>query len=177
MAEPPWQQFRYCPRCGAPRAASGESPAPFRCEACEFLYFFNPATAVAALVVRDDGMALFIRRAKDPARGKLALVGGFVDVGESAEGALRREIREEVRLEIDDLRFLSSTPNQYRYAGTVYPVVDLMFSARAAGAPTAEALDGVESVHWLDPRAVDLEELAFPSMREALARYRAEPRR
>ena len=71
MSDTPWALFRFCPRCGA---AHGETPRPepFHCEACGFLFFFNPAVAVAALVVRDDGRALFIRRAKEPARGRLA---------------------------------------------------------------------------------------------------------
>ena len=172
MGTAPWEQFGFCPRCGVSRVSPAAGPAPFRCAACGFLYFFNPAVAVAALVVRPDGDALFIRRAKDPARGKLALVGGFVDPGENAERALVREVREEVGLEIVDLRFLSSSPNDYHYQGTTYPVVDLVFAATTLDHDRAEALDGVDSLTWLDPTTVPLEELAFASMREGVARYR-----
>jgi NADH pyrophosphatase NudC (nudix superfamily) len=173
MGAAPWQIFRFCPRCGAERASRPQSPAPFRCQACEYLYFFNPAVAVAALILRDDGRALFIRRAKDPAKGRLALVGGFVDIGESAEHALRREVREEVQLELDELRFISSHPNDYPYRDTIYPVVDLVFVARTSDHDRAAALDGVASFEWLDPDAIELEDLAFPSMRDAVTRYRA----
>jgi NAD+ diphosphatase len=173
MAAAPWHVFRFCPRCGAARNGASEHAAPFRCDACDFLYYFNPAIAVAALILREDGKALFIRRAKDPAKGRLAMVGGFVDVGERAEDALRREVREEVQLELDDLRFLSSHPNDYHYRDIVYPVVDLIFIARTRDHDRAAALDGVASFVWLDPGQVELEELAFPSMRDALTRYRA----
>ncbi len=177
MGAAPWQIFKFCPRCGVrARSSVSHGAAPFRCEACGFLYFFNPAVAVAALILRDDGKALFIRRAKDPARGRLALVGGFVDAGESAEHALRREVREEVQLELDEVRFLSSQPNDYHYQDVVYPVVDLVFIAHAPDHDRVSALDGVASFEWLDPRAVDLDELAFPSMRDALTRYRAAER-
>ena len=171
MGVAPWQAFRFCPRCGVERGLPAEAAA-FRCEACGFLYFFNPAIAVAALILRADGKGLFIRRAKDPAKGRLALVGGFVDAGESADNALRREVREEVRLELDDVRFLSSHPNDYHYQDVVYPVVDLVFVAHTSEHGRAEALDGVASFEWLDPHAVDLDDLAFPSMRDALTRYR-----
>jgi NAD+ diphosphatase len=157
MGAAPWRIFRFCPRCGVARARATDTPEPFRCAACGFVYFFNPATAVAALVLRDDGRALFI---------------GFVDPGESAEQALHREVREEVRLELDDMRFLSSRPNDYPYQGTIYPVVDLVFVAHARDPHEAAALDGVASVEWLDPYAVDLDDLAFESMRHAVARYR-----
>jgi 8-oxo-dGTP pyrophosphatase MutT (NUDIX family) len=165
LSDTPWALFRFCPRCGVPRAEPTTRPDPFRCDACGFLFFFNPAVAVAALVVRGDGRALFIRRASDPARGRLALAGGFVDPGENAEGALRREIREEVGLELTHLTFLSSSPNEYHYLGKT---ID-----EARPAP----LDGVASVEWLDPMAVDPEDLAFPSMRDGLRRYRAEQSR
>ena len=176
MAAAPWQMFRFCPRCGVARTTPSADAAPFRCEACGFLYFFNPAIAVAALILRDDGMALFIRRAKEPAMGRLALVGGFVDAGENAEQALRREVREEVRLELGQVQFLSSHPNDYRYQDIVYPVVDLIFTARAADHDTAVALDGVASLAWLDPHDIDIDDLAFPSMRDAVTRYRAADR-
>ena len=171
MGVSPWQAFRFCPRCGVERGLPDEATA-FRCAACGFLYFFNPAIAVAALILRADGKGLFIRRAKDPAKGRLALVGGFVDAGESADNALRREVREEVRLELDDVRFLSSHPNDYHYQDVVYSVVDFFFVARTSEHGRAEALDGVASFEWLDPHAVDLDDLAFPSMRDALTRYR-----
>ena len=186
MSDTPWALFRFCPRCGTPRAsttpvtnggAEGPTgPAPFSCEACGFLFFFNPAVAVAALIVRPDGLGLFIRRAKDPARGRLALVGGFVDPGENAEGALRREVREEVGVELDTLTFLSSSPNDYHYRGTTYSVVDLIF---AGTTPTAEAraLDGVAGLEWLDPFGVAIDDLAFRSMRDGVARYREITRR
>lgn len=173
MGAAPWQIFQFCPRCGVARASAPRHAAPFRCEACGFLYFFNPSVAVAALILRDDGKALFIRRAKDPAKGRLALVGGFVDAGESAEHALRREVREEVQLELDEVQFLSSHPNDYHYQGTTYPVVDFIFVARTLDHDRAAALDDVASVAWLDPHAIDVEDLAFPSMRDAVARFRA----
>jgi ADP-ribose pyrophosphatase YjhB (NUDIX family) len=173
----PFRLFRFCPRCGAHRGAPPEEPAPFRCGGCGLLYFFNPAASVAALVLDRDGRALFIRRGLEPARGKLALVGGFVDFGETAEAALRREVLEEVNLELGALRFLSSHTNEYRYEDVVYPVVDFFFVTRAANPARAAALDGVTAFAWMDPMTVDLADLAFPSMRRALEDYRRDQSR
>jgi ADP-ribose pyrophosphatase YjhB (NUDIX family) len=176
MSDTPWALFRFCPRCGTPRASATPDPEPFSCTSCGFLYFFNPAVAVAAIIVRRDGLALFIRRATDPARGRLALVGGFVDPDENAEGALAREVREEVGLELDTLTFVSSSPNEYHYRGTTYPVVDLIF-AGTTRQTEAQALDGVAALEWLDPFDVAIDDLAFQSMRDGLARYRESTRR
>ena len=146
---------------------------PFRCGACGFTLFFNAAGAVAALIVRSDGHALFIRRAKDPGKGKLALPGGFVDPGEDAETALAREVREEVGLELTALHYLSSHANKYLYAGVTYTDARSWSISPARVAPTVSArYDAVESVVWLDPDTVDRNEIAFESMRAALDVYR-----
>lgn len=163
----PSEHFHFCPRCGLKQAA----PPPgnsFACAACGFTFFFSAANATAAFVCRVDGKVLFIRRAKEPAKGKLAPPGGFVDIGETAEAAVRREIREEVGLELTDIRFLCSHPNQYFYRDVTYPVLDFFFTARPVAAENATALDDVESLCWLDPAEVSLDEIAFASMRAAL---------
>ncbi|HAM71213.1 MAG TPA: DNA mismatch repair protein MutT [Verrucomicrobiales bacterium] len=168
----PFRLFAYCPRCGIPR---GTREAPFRCAGCGFLYYFNPAVAAAAFLLAPDGRGLFIRRAKEPARGKLALAGGFVDIGETAEGGLRREVREEVGLEVENLRFLCSSPNVYLYQGVTYPVLDLFFVATAGAIESARALDGVAGLEWIPPGEVDPGELAFPSLRVALSALLGRP--
>jgi ADP-ribose pyrophosphatase YjhB (NUDIX family) len=146
---------------------------PFRCGRCRFVLYFNAATAVAALVVDARGRMLFIRRARDPGRGRLGWPGGFVDQGESAEEALRRETREEVGLELDRLVYLCSAPNVYPYAGVVYHTLDMFFVATTPDPAGTAALDAVDAVAWLDPAEVDHAELAFPSFRRALERYSA----
>lgn len=163
----PIEHFKFCPNCGASRTESPEAPV-FHCGQCGFHYYFNPAVAAAAFVFDGAGRVLFIRRAKDPAKGKLAIPGGFVDMGETAEDALRREICEEVNLEIESIEYLCSQPNEYPYQGVTYQVLDFFFVAKAKGIDTVAALDGVESFCWLAPARVDLEEIAFRSMREAL---------
>lgn len=125
--------------------------------------------AIAVFIRRDDGPALFIHRAKDPGKGRLAPPGGFIDIGETAENAAPREIREEVGLELTELEFLCSQPNTYHYADVTYPVLDFFFTARAVNADAATALDDVAKCEWLDPLTVAPEAMAFPSMQAALA--------
>jgi len=165
----PVELFRFCPRCGVPRPEENAGLSPLRCPACDLVYYFNPAVAVAALVSDAAGRVLFIRREKEPSAGKLGVPGGFIDFGESAEDGLRREVREEVGLEIDRLNFLVSFPNDYPFRGVTYPVVDLYFTAVAVNPAAARPLDAVLGVEWRLPGEVPEAEIAFASMRVALA--------
>lgn len=164
----PSQFFHHCPRCGV-RQTSLPVSNVFTCDACSFTLYFSSANATSAFIQRDDGKVLFIRRAKEPAKGRLAPPGGFIDVGETAEQGVRREIREEVGLELVDLQFLCSQPNSYFYKDVTYPVLDFFFTARAVAADSARALDDVASFCWLEPEQVSADDIAFPSMRAALA--------
>ena len=164
--------FDFCPRCGTKRTGDGTNP--FHCAACGHTQYFNPAVAVAAILLGPYERILLLRRAKDPGKGKLGLPGGFVDIAETAEDALRREICEEVNLEVSSLEFLCTLPNEYHYKGVTYPVLDLFFVARAPSLAGIAALDGVESFLWLAPAEVDLREIAFHSNAEALRRFSAQ---
>lgn len=162
----PKQLFRFCPQCGT---ATNAGANPLRCQACGLHFYFNPTLAAAAFLFDDAGRAIFIRRARDPGIGKLTVPGGFVDIGETAEEALAREVREEVGLAIADVRYVCSLTNLYFYKNVTYPVCDLMFCGRALQPETAAALDGATSFVWLKLTDVDPEELAFPSVKRGLA--------
>lgn len=162
--------FRFCPQCGRETLSSPE-PKLIECSACDFHFYRNSAVATAAIIADADGRVLFTRRAKDPAKGKLGMPGGFVDLHESAEEGLRREVREEIGLELRELTFLMSWPNEYVYRGIVYPTVDFFFTAQVPSFDGASALSEVDGLEVRDPATIKPEELAFESMRRAVRCY------
>jgi len=166
--------FAHCPRCGQLRSA-GVTPGrnPFHCPACQFTFYFNTASAVAVIIEGIDGRILLIRRGREPAKGRLAMPGGFTDPGETGEVATRREIREELGLELADLTYLGSWPNVYHAGGFAVPVLDIFFRARLASATMTLDPEEVSGADWFDPLQIELEHIAFPSMRSALTFYRS----
>ena len=65
-------------------------------------YPTRPYLAVSAAIFR-DGRVLIVRRAQPPAHGLYTLPGGTVELGETLEQAVTREVREETGLEIEPL--------------------------------------------------------------------------
>jgi 8-oxo-dGTP diphosphatase len=59
----------------------------------------HPWLSVDAVVFDDSGRVLLIRRKNPPFQGYFALPGGFVDVGETTEQAVLRELKEETGIE------------------------------------------------------------------------------
>lgn len=162
--------FKYCPACAQPLASPMQARA-VHCSSCGFLFFLSTTVATGVLLSRPDGAVLFIRRAKEPAKGLLALPGGFIEIGETAETGLRREILEEVGLTIGGVEYLCSAVNAYEYRSVTYPVLDLFFMAEVEETIEPEPLEDVAEICWLDPARVEPAQLAFPSLRAAVRQY------
>lgn len=173
MPQPLIDASTHCPICGSARYVRVDRTR--RCEACGHRDFNNPIAAVAVWILDSEGKVLLIERAKDPACGKLAPPGGFVDPGESLEAAARREVREEVGLRLSSLRYLCSAPNAYTYRGLTRPVCDAFFLGRATHGDITEERAEVRRALWLPRASINPETLAFDSMRAAWRKLLDEP--
>jgi 8-oxo-dGTP diphosphatase len=59
----------------------------------------RPMVGVGAIILRDD-QVLLVQRGKEPSYGKWSIPGGLVELGESLQEAVAREVREEVGLDV-----------------------------------------------------------------------------
>lgn len=91
-------RYAHCTFCGA-RFVLGQR-WPRRCAACGETSYLNPSPVAVAVQPVGSGL-LAVRRGIAPARGRLALPGGFIDVGETWQAAAVRELFEETGVEAD----------------------------------------------------------------------------
>jgi len=115
------------------------------------IYPKRPFLAVSAAIFR-DGRVLIVRRARPPAHGVYTLPGGVVELGETLEEAIVREVREETALEIEPLGLAGYRQAIGRDAdGRVERhFVILPFAARwLAGEPSLN--EELAEAHWLRP--------------------------
>ena len=132
----------------------------------------RPARPVlgAAAVVIHDGRVLLIRRGHAPDAGAWSIPGGAVDVGESVEAALRREVREETGLDIAVGAFLEIYERVERDTdGSVrFHFVVLDYAATVIGGTLSAGDDAAEAA-WVVPS--DLARYAVAdSIRRVIAR-------
>jgi NAD+ diphosphatase len=166
----PARVFSHCPRCGKSGFAFDGKNA-FNCPECGLRFYINQATAVAAIIESADGKILMIRRGREPGAGTLDLPGGFVDIGESAEHAVAREVMEELGVAVEELRFMASFANQYEFKGVLYFTCDVVFVCRVAAPSAASPSEEARELLWIQPDKVDLDAIGFPSIRSAVRTY------
>ncbi|MCY1073659.1 NAD(+) diphosphatase [Archangium lansingense] len=98
---------RFCGRDGQPTVlVPGERAR--RCPVCHTPYYPRISPAVIVLVTRGDSMLLG-RNARFPGV-MFSTLAGFVDIGESLEETVVREVKEEVGVDIKNLRYFGSQP-------------------------------------------------------------------
>lgn len=97
---------RFCPVCGTPT----EHPLPVMkvCPNCKFELYPVISTAILVLIRKEDSILLV--RAKNFRGPFHGLVAGFLETGETLEECVIREVREEVGLEIRNLRYFGNQP-------------------------------------------------------------------
>lgn len=163
--------FNCCPACGSSDIVFDDNKK-FGCRDCAFTYYHNVAAAVAAILEYDKKIIL-IKRAKDPGKGKLDLPGGFVDPNESAEEAIKREITEELRINLTEPGYLGSYPNIYEYEGVTYNTCDLFFYSKIDALPIDFNRSEAEELILIDPLEIPEDKIAFESSKMGLGIFKS----
>jgi ADP-ribose pyrophosphatase YjhB (NUDIX family) len=160
--------FIYCPKCSA-KALEKYYTNGFRCKECHFVYFHNTASATGAIIFSRKGI-LLVKRAQPPKKGFLDVPGGFVNYGEPLESALKREVREELRVDITDWKYLGSFPNTYLYETVTYHTVDVFYICHYDESQSLLPNKEIEDIVWVtDIDSLQMDLVAFDSTKAALS--------
>lgn len=98
---------RFCGNCGS-RTAHDDRERMLRCPECGNMIFprINPAVIVAVT----DGDRLMLTKYAGRAFTRYALIAGFTEIGETLEQTVKREVMEEVGLQVKNIRYYKSQP-------------------------------------------------------------------
>lgn len=160
--------FPFCPKCG--KSFMKISARNTVCKSCGLDYYVNPRSCNAIIIVDDKKRILLVKRAMDPAKGLWDLPGGFMDIGETAEGSVVREAKEELGVDVDELKYLFSGYDRYEYKGLNYHTLGFVFTARIV-AGDVKPLDDVAEIQYFSEDEIPWDRLAFPVLGQTLRRF------
>jgi len=170
----PSEVFRFCPKCGSP-GFSPDTEKSLKCSSCGFGYFINMSASVAAIIRNNNNEVLFTIRKHNPAEGKLDLPGGFVDLGETAEEAILREIKEELNLNINMMEFVGTFTNKYIYGEIEYQTLDLVFNCTVDSFSGMQVDDDVSGYYFRDIKTIKAEEVGLVSIWKVISYLKEKP--
>lgn len=143
-----WQaNHRFCGKCGTPTAMKVGELA-MQCPACGLLAY--PRISPAVMVLVRDGNKLLLGRSPHFKPGVYSALAGFVEPGETLEQCAAREVREEVGIEITNLRYFHSQPWPFPNSLMV------AFFADYAGGTIIPEPGEIEAADWFSPDALPI---------------------
>ena len=163
-------KFKYCPACGSSHFEINDFKSK-KCSTCGFTYYANPSSATVAFIQNEKGELLVVRRKNEPAKGTLDLPGGFVDMDETGEEGVAREVKEETGLEVSSATYLFSIPNLYLYSGFVVHTLDMFYSVTVSDLSCVEAMDDAEEYYWIPLANLHPEDFGLHSISCGVKRF------
>ncbi|MFI4918733.1 MAG: NAD(+) diphosphatase [Legionellales bacterium] len=133
------KNHQFCSRCGSTTVHQDKN-FERHCSSCHLSFFPRISPSIIVLIKKDD--YLLMARSPHFAPGVYGLIAGFVEVGESIEETVHREVQEEVGLQIKNLSYVGSQP---------WPFPDslmLAFTADYAGGAIVIDQDEIEEAGW-----------------------------
>lgn len=167
----PLERFEYCPQCGSHNFAINGVRSR-HCSKCGLTYYANASASTAAIITNSKGEILLTTRAFEPAKDKLDLPGGFVDMNETAEEALIRELKEELNIEVTNPIYLFSLPNEYTFSDITIHTLDMFFKVEVDDDAKFTADDDVASAQFYDLKDVNIEDIGLNSIKKAIQKIK-----
>ncbi len=119
----------------------------------------NPIPTIDAIIHNDKNQILLIKRKNDPFMDYLSLPGGFVNYGEKVEDALKREVKEEVSLNIEPLEILCVYSDPARDPRD--HIMSIVFICLTIDELKGKAGDDASEIYWINLNELNTFNLAF----------------
>lgn len=155
--------YKYCPECGE-KFIGTDKLDKLSCPNGH-VYYISPKPTCSAIITNGEGKILLAKRGGNPGKDLWELPGGFISLGETLEETVRREIKEELGVNITVIDVVGGFPTVYPLRGVDYETVNIMVVAKIDnGSPTPAS--EVSEVRLVGSDEIAKLKFAFPVEKE-----------
>jgi NAD+ diphosphatase len=162
-------QFSFCPKCGSTLIPNTFNST--RCTVCNYVFYVNTRPCNAVILKNDNNEILLVKRAHEPNKNTWDLPGGFIDIHEELEESAKREIKEELSIDITNIQYFTSTYDRYLYGGVNLHTLCITVTATYDQVQTIIAADDALEYRWFSINNIPWDTLAFKGMETTLRRF------
>lgn len=157
---------KYCPKCSAIISRKNiEDRLRDYCEKCKTVFYDNPLPVVSAVVANKKREILLVLRDRNPYAGRWCLPSGFVELNESIEKAVKRELKEETGIKGKVLHLIDT---HSRYNNVYGDLIWVTFEVDWKSGKVSAGDDARDAKFF---PVFDLPKLPFHANRRAVKRY------
>jgi NADH pyrophosphatase NudC (nudix superfamily) len=163
----PRTAYIFCPRCGNKLK---EIPEHLECTSCGFIFYINPIPCNAVVIENEKQEILLAKRKFDPKKGYWDLPGGFLKTGENYFESVKREIKEELHIEIKVTGIVGIYEDTYLFQNILNPTLLITAAAKILSG-ILKADDDVSDYKFFPREQVLQQKLSFSGIQKSLEDY------
>lgn len=160
--------FQYCPRCKTKTILVNERL--FNCKSCKLHFYLSPYLTNAVILENKKHEILLVKRKFSPKIGYWDLPGGFVENNETIEQSIHREVKEELNIQISNLKYVTSSTDHYLFKEINYPTICMIFAAKMK-TKNIKFQDDISGFKFFPRKNIPYSKIAFSGLKTALKDY------
>lgn len=156
--------YKFCPGCG--KEINKSTSKNFKCQ-CGFFFYANPRSTSSIIPVYDKEILVYIRNF-EPSRGKIDMIGGFLEYGEDPLSGGIREFYEEtgIKLKKKDLEYLGIFMGKYPFKDELYSTLNIIYKVKFKKKIIPKGSDEIGKFLWIPLDKTD--DFAFAPIKDAI---------
>lgn len=164
----PKKAYKFCPKC------AGRFVPPkgnlLECGHCHFHFYINPMPTNGVIIENERGEILLVKRAFPPKKGWWDVPGGFIQSQESLEASIKRELKEELGVDVTVGKLIGIYTDTYLFNGIINHTLCVMVRADIVSGTIIPADDAAD-FKFFPKKSVLKQRIAFEGVKRSLEDY------
>lgn len=160
--------LKFCPNC---QSKLNKNNNFISCQNCFFYFYHNPCPTNGVIFYNNKKEVLLVKRKYPPKKNYFDIPGGFINLNETLEQSIFREIKEEINIEVNikKLKYLTSTVDKYLFKKINQITLCFIFIYKISEdeVKNIKANDDVSSYEFFSEKKFPWEKIAFEGVRQA----------